>query len=264
MQSQLTLEDTIERGLETIFSFICALSLPYSTMYIASNILQRSYKSSDVQRRFKDRKYYDVAAGSLFIALKLEEYKINNDEIINVINRKAKKQEELFIKADSPEYSRWKRIVLYMEPYLLHQLNFRMELSDPFGLLTMIRRQYGIPFSTFQLTHTIIGDCCRTSLCIKADDKLIVSSCLYLTGCILDIQPYNEINSDLWGISQFKSVTLDALLSFGNEMVQFYAQRQEIAMDLEFTPLSDMAEIVSSQDIVPIKDDELEEGEMQL
>ena len=266
----LSLEQTVERGLETIYTLVCSLSLPYSTMYIASNLLQKAYLMPDVQRRFRDRKYYDVAVGTLYIALKLEEYRINNEEIINVINRKAKKNEDLLIKSNSDEYSKWKRIILYMEPYLLHQLNFKLDLTDPFGLLTIIRRKHNLSFGFFQLAHTILGDCCHVDICLRADAQTLIAASLHFAACILEIEPFTtlEIDSDgLWGFCELKDIKLDIVESCAFELLKLYRERQNLPFDNVFTPLPLTSQAPNADKVLVAQisadfDDELEEGEM--
>eukprot|EP00835_Amoeboradix_gromovi_P004145 NODE_306_length_11344_cov_0.675767.p5 type:complete len:268 gc:universal NODE_306_length_11344_cov_0.675767:9856-10659(+) len=263
----LTLKETINRGLETIYTLVCSLNLPYSTMYIANSIFQKAYLSDDVQRRFKDRKYFDVAIGSLYIALKLEECRVDNDEIINVINRKAKKREDLLIKSDTSEYARWKRIILYMEPYILHQLAFRINVDNPFTLLTAVRRKYDIPFVMFQLTHTVLGDCCRSDICCRTDSSVLVASCMYIAGCILDIEPYNilieEVNdlNYFWGITEFEQLNVEPVSSVGFELLKSYG----ITIDVDYSSLPPLSPDAFEDNLrvdSPKSDEELEEGEM--
>ena len=269
--SFLTLDQTIDRGLETLYTLICSLSLPYSTMYIASNILQKAYLMPDVQKRFKDRKYYDVAVGSLYIALKLEEYKVNNDEIINVINRKAKKSEDLLIRQGSSEYSRWKRIILYMEPYLLHQLNFKLDLNDPFGVLSTLRRKYNLSFSMFLLTHSILGDSCHVDICCRIDAKTLVATCLYFAGCIYGFDPFDKLTDQFWGMVELQNhVNIDKVAATGIELIKVYKKRQNLTFEYNSDyqlpalklKITENDNVMKSSQVEELE--ELEEGEMQV
>eukprot|EP00834_Sanchytrium_tribonematis_P005437 NODE_328_length_9539_cov_0.346716.p4 type:complete len:277 gc:universal NODE_328_length_9539_cov_0.346716:1658-828(-) len=272
----LSLQETVDRGLETLYSAICSLNLPYSTFYISSVILQRAYMMPDVKRRFKDRKFYDVAVGSLYIAYKLQEFRVNNDEIINVINRKAKKNEDSHLRSTQIEYAKWKRIVLYMEPYLLHQLNFQVDLQDPFLILTNIRRRENLNFAHFQLTYTILGDFCRTIICCKVKAATLVAASLFMAGCILKVVFFSEpISSELqgwWTLVELKEAELDLVESACYDLLKEYHRKnrveQEIKVEYKELPIVKLprAAQLNNPVISQVKknevDEELEEGEI--
>ncbi|KAG0226621.1 cyclin-like protein [Mortierella sp. GBAus27b] len=185
------------KGITFIVTVGMQLKLPQLTLATAALYFHRFY----MRRSFKDYKYYDIGAASLYLASKTEESTRKFKDVIIAVAQKAAKK-EIQIDDSSKDFRLWKDTIIFTEELLLEALCFDLSVEHPYVFVVSLfdnhyRKDHERSRKLQHVAWTFLNDSLRTTLCLLYPPKIIALAAIHIAAKYLD-ENLNEGLGDVW------------------------------------------------------------------
>lgn len=179
------------KGVNFITQVGMMLRLPQPTLATAAVYMHRFFMRHSMvdTPRHPGAHPYNIAATSLFLAMKVEETVRRMKEIIISCCRVALKQPNMIVDEQSKDFWRWRDTILHHEDILLEALCFDLQLEQPYRQLYDFMCFFGVQDHKHlrNASWAFLNDSMFTMLAIQFSARTIAAAALYAAARHCDL-----------------------------------------------------------------------------